>query len=127
MVSGASVSMPPVPAPELDAPPVVPEDESGGMVDVLPGVSEGEVVEVPELYPELLSVLPPVVPAHALSSIAHAMGNIHFIIKITPAWIKRKYAHGAHSRSIANAGSRRGSLVKSSPRDGSGCDHASRK
>lgn len=53
-----------------------------GLLDVVPVVG---VVEPPELCPELLPDPipdpPPVMPAQAPSSIAHAMGNIHFVIE----------------------------------------------
>jgi len=81
--------------PDEDAPPEVPDEESDGMPDevppvLLPLVPEGDVEEVPEvplvpdvppeLIPEPLPEPPPVMPVHAPSSIAHAMGNIHFVI-----------------------------------------------
>ncbi len=52
-----------------------------GLLDVVPVVG---VVDPAELCPELLVPVPeppPVMPAHAPSSIAHAMGNIHFVIE----------------------------------------------
>lgn len=81
--------------PDDDVPPEVPEEESEGMPDEVPPVLlplelEGMVDELPdvplvpevppELLPDPLPEPPPVMPAHAPSSIAHAMGNIHFVI-----------------------------------------------
>ncbi len=77
----------------LELPPDVPL-ESEGTPDELPPVDEpplfvpegvpGLPVPPAELVPELPSVpepeSPPVMPAHAPSSIAQAIGNIHFVI-----------------------------------------------
>ena len=97
-----SPGMPEDELPDVDAPPDVPEEESEGMPEevpedvppvLLPLVSEGMEEEVPpldeplvpdvppELVPEPLPEPPPVMPVHAPSSIAHAMGNIHFVIE----------------------------------------------
>lgn len=70
--------------PDVDAPPEVPDEESDGMPDDVPPVllpldSDG-IDEDPPLD-EPLPEPPPVMPAHAPSSIAHAMGNIHFVIE----------------------------------------------
>ncbi len=61
----------------------IPDDEP---LVLLPRLPEGVVVE---LLPELMSELlpgplpepPPVMPVHAPSSTAHAMGNIHVVIE----------------------------------------------
>lgn len=106
VVLGVSVPMPPAAEPpELspgmspEVPPDIPEELSDGMSDdvppvdapdvLVPLVSEGmpevppERVPVP-LVPEVPSMPesepPPVMPAHAPSSIAQAIGNIHFVI-----------------------------------------------
>lgn len=59
--------------------PMPPADESEGMPDVplLEVVPELLVPELP-LMPE--SEPPPLMPAHAPSNIAQAIGNIHFVI-----------------------------------------------
>lgn len=55
---------------------------SDGIVDEVPPPEVPLVPDVPpELIPEPLPELPPGMPAHALSSIAHAMGKIHFVIE----------------------------------------------
>lgn len=61
-------------APEEDPLPVgLPLPESEGIVLVAPP-------ELPELFSFVSPELPPVVPAHALSSTAQAMGIIHLVI-----------------------------------------------
>ncbi len=84
-----SPGMPEDELPDVDAPPDVPEEESEGIPEevpedvppvLLPLVSEGMEDEVPPLD-EPLPEPPPVMPVHAPSSIAHAMGNIHFVIE----------------------------------------------
>ncbi len=97
--------------PDDEAPPDVPDEESEGMPDEVPlllpedGLFAGfgaavSPVDAPLVFagplllrsapvPELPSLLlpdpipdpPPVMPAQAPSSIAHAMGNIHFVIE----------------------------------------------
>lgn len=74
--------VPPVPlvplVPLLLLAPLVPPDSDGMPLDELP-------VPPLELPPELLPLPepepPPVMPAHAPSSMAQARGNIHFVIK----------------------------------------------
>lgn len=78
-----SPGMPDDELPEVDAPPEVPDEESEGMPDDVPlllplapdGVDDDPPLDEPLPEP------PPVMPAHAPSSIAHAMGNIHFVIE----------------------------------------------
>lgn len=93
--------MPPALGPELDAPPEVPDEVSEGMPDgaslLVPDGMVDEVPDVPPgLIPELLPEPSPVMPVHALSSIAHAMGNIHVVIHYSRLDKQRKYARGAH-------------------------------
>jgi hypothetical protein len=89
VVLGVSVPMPPALEPEVDAPPdmsdELPDDDAPPVL--LPLLSEGiddddslDVPRLPDMSPELMPELPPDMPAHAPSSIAHAMGNSHFVI-----------------------------------------------
>ena len=95
--------------PDDEAPPDVPDEESEGMPDEVPLllpdeeplagfgaavspvdaplVLAGPLLLLSELMPDVPLLPdpdpepPPVMPAHAPSSIAHAMGNIHFVIE----------------------------------------------
>lgn len=83
---GMSVPVPPMlepeGAPEEDPPPVeLPLPEPEGIVLVAPPeVPDLLLVPDPELFSFASPELPPVVPAHALSSTAQARGIIHLVI-----------------------------------------------
>ena len=73
VVAGVSVPVPPILEPDMAPPLELPLDSDSG----LPFSGMLLPFDVPEL-PE--SEPPPVMPAQALSSIAHARGIIHFVI-----------------------------------------------
>lgn len=73
VVAGVSVPVPPLLEPPLDSVPEPEEPELPFSGMLLPDVPL-DVSDLPEPEP------PPVMPAHALSSMAHARGIIHFVI-----------------------------------------------
>ena len=106
VVAGVSVPVPPMPLPPMPLP-GVPGEYSLSLVPLAPPVgppielpvelplpeSEGMLLELPSEVPELPLVPapeslsfpppepPPVIPAHALSNTAQAIGIIHLVIK----------------------------------------------
>jgi hypothetical protein len=98
VVAGVSVPVPPMPLPPMPLP-GVPGEYSLSLVPLAPPVelplpeSEGMLLELPSEVPELPLVPapeslsfpppepPPVIPAHALSNTAQAIGIFHLVIK----------------------------------------------
>lgn len=95
VVLGVSVPVPPMPDddppadPPMDPPVELPLPLSDGiepvlLPELLPEVPGRPLLLVPELLPLPSPELPPVMPAHALSSTAQAIGIIHLIIRSLP-------------------------------------------
>lgn len=81
---------------------------SDGMPDVLLPLGLPELLSVPESEP------PPVMPAHAPSSIAQAMGNIHFVIDHSRKVQRAVRVAARTGHCVENAESRSGRGMKSS-------------
>lgn len=77
-----------------DAPDVLVPLVSEGMPEVPPELVPAPLV--PELLPMPESEPPPVMPAHAPSSIAQAIGNIHFVIDYSRKF-QKTVCTGAHT------------------------------